>query len=71
MGYFILVSVLAYIGALLLPTVPTWGGPGKAELGVCKGWLLLGVYVLVMGTYAMAGRICEARPPHSPARAPY
>ena len=34
--------------------------PGKARLGHAKGWLLLGVYVLVMGTYALAGTLCKA-----------
>ena len=60
MGNFILVSVVAYIAALLLPTLPTWGGPGKARLGHAKGWLLLAVYVLVMSAYALAGTFCKA-----------
>ena len=57
MGCFQAVCVGFYLLILLVPTIPTWGGPGRAMLGRKKGLLLLIAYVFAAGSYAEAGRL--------------
>lgn len=58
MGCFQAVCVGFYLLILLVPTIPTWGGPGRAMLGRKKGLLLLIAYVFVAAAlYAEAGRL--------------
>ena len=57
MGCFQAVCVGFYLLILLVPTIPTWGGPGRAMLGRKKGLLLLIAYVFAAALYAEAGRL--------------
>ena len=46
MGCYQLGCIAAYAGLVLLPTVPTWGGRGRASLGHVKGLGLIASYVV-------------------------
>eukprot|EP00965_Chrysotila_dentata_P236709 6201481-Pleurochrysis_carterae.AAC.2 len=55
MAYFQAANVVVFVSLLLLMTMHTWrpGDHSKAQLGMGKGIVLLGMYVLVTSSYAI------------------
>jgi len=53
MSYLMVFCVVAYIGVLLAPSIPSWGQWGRALLGPSQGWILFGCYALVALAYIL------------------
>ena len=53
----------AYVAILMMPTLRTCCGPGRARLGRREGSLLIGAYVLAVAVYGLVGGLRSWAPP--------